>query len=59
MAENPGHVATARDRAVASRAIKRDEQPEDLLGALIFLASVESDFVTGQTLSVDGGNVNT
>jgi NAD(P)-dependent dehydrogenase (short-subunit alcohol dehydrogenase family) len=59
IAENPGHVATARDRAVASRAIKRDEQPEDLLGALVFLASAESDFVTGQTLSVDGGNVNT
>jgi NAD(P)-dependent dehydrogenase (short-subunit alcohol dehydrogenase family) len=59
IAENPGHVATARDRAVKSRAIKRDEQPEDLLGALVFLASAESDFVTGQTLSVDGGNVNT
>ena len=59
VAENPGHVATARDRAVASRALKRDEQPEDLLGALVFLASAESDFVTGQTLSVDGGNVNT
>ena len=59
MAENPGHVETARSRAVNSRAIKRDEMPEDLLGALIFLASAESDFVTGQTLSVDGGNVNT
>src|ERR1700682_5101959 len=57
IAENPGHVETARDRAVASRALKRDEQPEDLLGALVFLASAESDFVTGQTLSVDGGNV--
>ena len=57
--ENPGHVHTARDRAIASRALKRDEQPEDLLGALIFLASADSDFVTGQTLAVDGGNVNT
>ena len=57
--ENPGHVETARNRAVASRALKRDMVPEDLLGALIFLASADSDFVTGQTIAVDGGNVNT
>ena len=31
----------------------------DLLGALIFLASAESDFVTGQTIAVDGGSINT
>jgi NAD(P)-dependent dehydrogenase (short-subunit alcohol dehydrogenase family) len=59
IAENPGHVETARARAVASRAIKRDELPQDLLGALVFLASAESDFITGQTIAVDGGNVNT
>jgi NAD(P)-dependent dehydrogenase (short-subunit alcohol dehydrogenase family) len=59
LTENPGHVATARDRAVAQRALKRDEQPQDLLGALVFLASADSDFVTGQTIMVDGGNVNT
>ena len=58
-AENPGHVATARDRAVQARSLHRDEHPQDLLGALIFLASAESDFVTGQTIAVDGGNVNT
>jgi NAD(P)-dependent dehydrogenase (short-subunit alcohol dehydrogenase family) len=57
--ENPGHVHTARDRAIASRALQRDEQPQDLIGALIFLASADSDFVTGQTIAVDGGNVNT
>jgi len=57
--ENPGHVETARNRAIQSRALKRDMQPEDLLGALVFLASAESDFVTGQTIAVDGGNVNT
>jgi NAD(P)-dependent dehydrogenase (short-subunit alcohol dehydrogenase family) len=57
--ENPGHVRTARERAIQSRALRRDETPQDLLGALIFLASAESDFVTGQTLAVDGGNVNT
>jgi NAD(P)-dependent dehydrogenase (short-subunit alcohol dehydrogenase family) len=59
IAENPGHVETARARAVASRALKRDEQPADLLGALVFLASADSDFITGQTIAVDGGNVNT
>ena len=57
IAENPGHVETARARAVASRALKRDEQPQDLLGALVFLASADSDFVTGQTIAVDGGTV--
>src|SRR2546426_6534360 len=59
MRENPGHVKTARDRAVQSRSLRRDEHPQDLLGALVFLASADSDFVTGQTLAVDGGNVNT
>lgn len=42
---------------LASRAIKRDAEPQDLLGALLFLASAESDFITGQTLAVDGGSV--
>jgi NAD(P)-dependent dehydrogenase (short-subunit alcohol dehydrogenase family) len=59
LAENPRHVRTARERAVASRSLKRDETPPDLLGALVFLASAESDFITGQTIAVDGGNVNT
>jgi 3-oxoacyl-[acyl-carrier protein] reductase len=31
------------------------ETPEDLTGAVLFLASPESDFITGQTLLVDGG----
>jgi NAD(P)-dependent dehydrogenase (short-subunit alcohol dehydrogenase family) len=57
--ENPGHVASSRERAVQSRSLRRDQQPEDLLGALIFLASADSDFVTGQTIAVDGGNVST
>ena len=59
MNENPGHVQTARDRAVESRSLRRDQHPQDLLGALVFLASADSDFITGQTLAVDGGNVNT
>jgi NAD(P)-dependent dehydrogenase (short-subunit alcohol dehydrogenase family) len=59
VAENPEHVATARPSVLQIRALKRDAYPEDLLGALVFLASSESDFVTGQTLAVDGGSVNT
>jgi NAD(P)-dependent dehydrogenase (short-subunit alcohol dehydrogenase family) len=59
MAENPGHIATARDKVLASRSLKRDAHPQDLLGALIFLAGAESDFMTGQNVLVDGGNVNT
>lgn len=43
---------------VASRSIKREMLPEDLLGTLLYLASPDSNFVTGQTLNVDGGKVN-
>jgi NAD(P)-dependent dehydrogenase (short-subunit alcohol dehydrogenase family) len=42
---------------VASRCFKRPETPEDLVGTLVFLASGESDFITGQTILVDGGSV--
>jgi 3-oxoacyl-[acyl-carrier protein] reductase len=42
---------------VPHRAIKRIEQPEDLVGAAIFLISAESDFMSGQTMAVDGGHV--
>ena len=40
-----------------ARSIKRLQTPEDLLGVLVYLASSDSDFVTGQTLLIDGGNV--
>ena len=38
------------------RALQRDEQPEDLVGPVFFLASRDAEFITGQTLNVDGGN---
>jgi NAD(P)-dependent dehydrogenase (short-subunit alcohol dehydrogenase family) len=59
MDENPGHVESSRANAVTRRALQRDETPRDLLGALVFLASADSDFITGQTIAVDGGAVNT
>jgi NAD(P)-dependent dehydrogenase (short-subunit alcohol dehydrogenase family) len=41
---------------IASRCIKREEVPEDLQGAMLFLATKDSDFVSGQALVVDGGS---
>lgn len=38
-----------------ARSIKRSQIPEELVGTAIFLCSSESDFMTGQTLVVDGG----
>ena len=40
-----------------ARALKRKQLPADLVGACVFLASPDSDFMTGQTMAVDGGNV--
>lgn len=48
----------ARAPTVDSRSIKREMVPEDLLGTLVFLSSSDSDFITGQTINVDGGKVN-
>lgn len=39
------------------RTLKRLETPDDLNGTLVYLASSDSDFVTGQTIVVDGGSV--
>jgi NAD(P)-dependent dehydrogenase (short-subunit alcohol dehydrogenase family) len=43
--------------ATSEQTLQRREKPEDLLGAAVFLASAESDFMTGQVLYVDGGTV--
>lgn len=55
---NAVHVEQSKAAAVARRALKRDEYPEDLLGTLIYLCSSDSDFMTGQVLAVDGGATN-
>jgi NAD(P)-dependent dehydrogenase (short-subunit alcohol dehydrogenase family) len=52
--------ASMEDEFVANaqmQAIKRPEVPDDLVGTVSFLTSDDAAFITGQTLSVDGGRV--
>jgi NAD(P)-dependent dehydrogenase (short-subunit alcohol dehydrogenase family) len=55
--DSPEWGGAAGDSTIASRALKRAQQPADLVGTLLYLASDASDFVTGQTIVVDGGSV--
>ena len=55
VAKNPSHVRQGEITRV-TRAIQRDETPDDLVGAVSFLASDDAAFITGQTLVVDGGS---
>jgi NAD(P)-dependent dehydrogenase (short-subunit alcohol dehydrogenase family) len=55
VAQDAAHVKQG-ERTRLTRAIQRDETPEDVVGALSFLASADAAFVTGQTLVVDGGS---
>lgn len=51
-------ISPERFAELASQTVlKRVAKPEDLIGAVSFLASPESDFMTGQTIVVDGGHV--
>ncbi len=57
VAANPVWQGAVGAGIVASRAFKREQLPQDLTGTLVYLASADSDFVTGQVLVVDGGSV--
>jgi 3-oxoacyl-[acyl-carrier protein] reductase len=48
-------IVRYRQAAASTRALQRLQKPEDLVGAMAFFASPDSDFITGQTLVVDGG----
>ncbi len=50
-----GLIEDAATYGVSRGAIKRAAYPDDMVGAALFLASPASDFITGQTLIVDGG----
>ena len=53
--ENPQVLEQLRDVSVSARTIRRDQQPEDVVGAVVYLAGPGSSFVTGQTIVIDGG----
>lgn len=55
--ENDMHSKMGDVVRKTSRSLQRDQVPEDLVGALLFLASDGAGFITGQTIAVDGGSV--
>ena len=50
-------VLARRQEGVSKRAFRRVETPADIVGTALFLASSDSDFVTGQLLVVEGGGI--
>lgn len=52
---NPDQITKLQEISQKARVIARDQLPEDVVGAVAFLASKDSAFMTGQTLVVDGG----
>ncbi len=52
---HPEVVEKLRDVSVSARTIQRDQVPEDVVGAVVFLCGPGSDFITGQTMVIDGG----
>ncbi|MGH7834642.1 MAG: SDR family NAD(P)-dependent oxidoreductase [Candidatus Binatia bacterium] len=54
--ENPTEeIIKMRQARLQDRALKRVQMPQDLIGTMLFLACPMSDFITGQTIAVDGG----
>jgi NAD(P)-dependent dehydrogenase (short-subunit alcohol dehydrogenase family) len=53
--EHPEVIERLRDVSIAARTIQRDQLPEDVAGAVVYLAGPASAFVTGQTIVIDGG----
>jgi NAD(P)-dependent dehydrogenase (short-subunit alcohol dehydrogenase family) len=52
---NPVQLEKLRDVSAKGRSLVRDQFPEDVVGAVTFLAGPDASFITGQTLLVDGG----
>jgi 3-oxoacyl-[acyl-carrier protein] reductase len=52
---DPETVTRLRAWVLEQQIVKRHEAPEDLTGTVVFLASADSDFITGQAINVNGG----
>jgi NAD(P)-dependent dehydrogenase (short-subunit alcohol dehydrogenase family) len=52
---HPEVVEKLRDVSVSARTLQRDQVPEDVVGAVVFLCGPGSDFITGQSIVIDGG----
>ena len=55
VAAHPEVVEKLRDVSVSARTIQRDQVPDDVVGAVVFLCGPGSDFITGQSIVIDGG----
>ena len=53
--EHPEVVEALRDVSVSARTLQRDQEPEDVVGAVVYLCGPGAAFVTGQTIVIDGG----
>ena len=53
--QHPEVIEALRDVSVSARTLQRDQLPEDVVGAVVFLCTSAADFVTGQTMVIDGG----
>jgi NAD(P)-dependent dehydrogenase (short-subunit alcohol dehydrogenase family) len=53
--EHPEVIEALREVSVAARTLQRDQQPEDVVGAVVFLCGPGAAFITGQTIVIDGG----
>jgi NAD(P)-dependent dehydrogenase (short-subunit alcohol dehydrogenase family) len=53
--EHPEVLEALQDASVAARTLKRDQEPEDVVGAVVFLCGPGAGFITGQTMVIDGG----
>jgi NAD(P)-dependent dehydrogenase (short-subunit alcohol dehydrogenase family) len=52
---HPEVMEKLRDVSVSARTLQRDQTPSDVVGAVAFLVGDGSDFITGQTIVIDGG----
>jgi NAD(P)-dependent dehydrogenase (short-subunit alcohol dehydrogenase family) len=53
--EHPEVIEALQEVSVGSRTLKRDQLPEDVVGAVAFLCGPGATFITGQTMVIDGG----